>query len=494
MFSYFKRFFRHSLIYAIGNIFNRGAGFLLIPLYTRYLRTEGYGSLEIIYSIGALLRITLGVMLAHSLLRFYFDYKEETDKKELVSTALITSFLICLGGALVMMGFSPLLAGALLNNSTMFFLFNIFFVTLIFEISQEVSLAFLRAREQSAFFVGISLVQLISRVALNVYMVTKLRWGIKGILLGNLVSAIVVWFILALYILSYSNIRFNFSKLKALFKYSLPLVGASMMSMVILNSDRFFLKAFTNLSTVGIYAIGYKLAMILTLFVVQPFTTAYGPFRFSIMDDKQASKVYSLVFTYFLLIASFFGLGIAMFSRNILSVISTTDFFIANKIVPIIVLAMIFKGAEYIAQTGIFLKKKTKYISFIMVKGLIVNLALNWLLISRYGMYGGAWALLITLAFIFVNTLLTSQRLYYIRIEFLRIIKISGTALILYAVSELISKINGTAGMLLRLVLLLSFPLVLAFLGFYEKKEKEKIATFLKKILKTATALIPKER
>jgi O-antigen/teichoic acid export membrane protein len=43
-----------SQIYAIASVLQQSVGFFLIPLYTRALGTEGYGTLEIVSSFAAI--------------------------------------------------------------------------------------------------------------------------------------------------------------------------------------------------------------------------------------------------------------------------------------------------------------------------------------------------------------------------------------------------------------------------------------------------------
>jgi hypothetical protein len=40
---------RHSAIYALGVLLNRAAGFLMLPLYTRYLTPADYGAVEMLF-------------------------------------------------------------------------------------------------------------------------------------------------------------------------------------------------------------------------------------------------------------------------------------------------------------------------------------------------------------------------------------------------------------------------------------------------------------
>ena len=49
------RFFKHSYIYAIGNIINRIGAFLLLPVYTNYLTVGEYGALELFYGVSSVI-------------------------------------------------------------------------------------------------------------------------------------------------------------------------------------------------------------------------------------------------------------------------------------------------------------------------------------------------------------------------------------------------------------------------------------------------------
>ena len=76
-----KRFFKHTSIYAIGNIINRIGAFILLPVYTNYLSVSEYGIVEIFYVISSVVSGILAIGLAHATLRFYFEFNDESDRK-----------------------------------------------------------------------------------------------------------------------------------------------------------------------------------------------------------------------------------------------------------------------------------------------------------------------------------------------------------------------------------------------------------------------------
>lgn len=388
MFEQFKRFFRHSTIYAIGNVINRVAAFLLLPLYTRYLTPNEFGTLEIFYVTSATLQAFLGMMIAHAALRFYFEYNDEIEKKQVISTALIGSFIFTLPIVMILSIYSGSFSNLLFKSVEYAFLFKLVFMIIFLELSKEIALAYLRAKERSFLFISVSIFQLLAQIGLNVYTVVYLKKGIYGILLGNLISIFITWVILVSITTGYCGINFHLPKLKAMLKYSYPFMLATVGAMVINSSDRFFLKAYSTLGIIGLYGLGFRFGMVIKTLLIEPFNTSFGPFRFSIMKNYDAKEIYSRSLSYFLFIIVFLSLGISIFSKDVLVIMSAPSFWGAYKVVPLITLSIILGGIIYIFQTGIFLIKKTKYIFYITSLTAILILILNWLFIPKFHMFG----------------------------------------------------------------------------------------------------------
>ena len=96
----------------------------------------------------------------------------------------------------------------------------------------------------------------------------------------------------------------------------------------------------------------------------------------------------------------------------------------AADIAPIICVAYIIFGIQTHLNTGILIMKKTGFIARINSATAALNIFLNFLLISRYGMYGAAWA---TLACMIFKTLITGyyvNKIYFIAWEYKRIFSI----------------------------------------------------------------------
>jgi O-antigen/teichoic acid export membrane protein len=366
MFEYFKRFTHHSAIYGIGNAITKVASIILIPIYIRVLTPGEYGTLEMFYVVASVMGTLLGMNIAHGTLRFYFEYEDTADKKRVISTSLIATALFSLLVMFFLSYYTDMLSSLVFKSKDYSSLFKYIFLTVFFQLLNEIGFAYLRVSEKAVFYIIVAIIQLVCQILFNSYLVVVLNMGIRGILIGNLLSIFVTWCILISATLKYCGIEFSLDKFKALFRYIYPVMLSSLMVTVVNNSDRVMLNSYTTLEIVGIYALGTKFGLIVRDLIFFPFSINFGQSRFAIMKQSNARKIYALVMTYFVCVIVYFSLGVSLFSKEILVVMSSSEYREAYTIVPFILIAIILNGMNYIFQTGILIEKKTKYIFILM--------------------------------------------------------------------------------------------------------------------------------
>ena len=79
--------FRHALVYGAASLTTSLIGFLMIPVYTRYLSPADYGVLELLQLASNVISIIMAIGFSGAVLRFYFQHDSEDDRREVVSTA-----------------------------------------------------------------------------------------------------------------------------------------------------------------------------------------------------------------------------------------------------------------------------------------------------------------------------------------------------------------------------------------------------------------------
>jgi O-antigen/teichoic acid export membrane protein len=450
---------KHSGIYGLGTILSRSVGFLMIPVYTRYLMPADYGVLELLDLVSFFSGIFAMMGIGSAFFRFYVAADSVEEKKTVASTALVS----VVGISLLVLVLMQLLAGELstvaFGNTTYVPLVRIVAFTLFFSNLAEVPLAYLRAQQRTVLFVIIGLIRTFLSATLLILAVVVLRMGVMGVVYGNLISSILAGVTLASAMMVRVRGKFSREKFDPMFRYGAPLIVQSLASFVLLFSDRFFLRHFASLAEVGIYGLGYKLAGIVPLLVSGPFNLTWSWQQFELAKQENPQQRLAKVQSYQLFVCVFVGLGISVLARDLLRIMSPNAYWPAARIVPLIALSYVLANLRPVLHTGILVQRATHYLASISIVVAVANLALNYLLIPRYHAMGAAWATVLSYALSVILSYCVGQHLFPIRYEYARSSILLGSAAAAYLLSTL-PELGLFPSITTNLVLLMLFLLV----------------------------------
>jgi O-antigen/teichoic acid export membrane protein len=284
--------------------------------------------------------------------------------------------------------------------------------------------------------------------------------GVKGALCANALSNGLWAAVLVGIVLRRIPWRINRDKLERMLHYGIPTVAWSIAGLVLTFSDRMFLRYYGSLSDVGVYALGYKLAGVVSILVIAPFSMAWQWQQFELAKRENARSIFSKVETYALLVATFVGLGISVMARDVLRIMTPPPFWPAAHVVPLIALSYTLFTVQYVVITGIYVHHTTSRLAVIAAITAGANLALNYFATVL------SYALQLTLCF------LAAQQIYRVQYEYRRNVLILGGATAVYLLSTLPN---------LRIVasVMVNLSLLAAFLAFFyilmEARERQAI-------------------
>jgi O-antigen/teichoic acid export membrane protein len=451
----------------------RIGAFVLLPLYTHYISVADFGILALLGSISAIVSSFLGIGIAHATLRFYFEFDEIRDRNAIVSTALITTAAICSPAIFVLSFFSEHISELVFRSKDYILVINITYVSLLFEMARQVGLAYMRAKEYSLLFVGVSVVQLIVQVSLNVYFLAVLKMGITGVVMGNTLTVFLGLVVCGAVVIKECGMRFELQKMRMMLGYSYPFLFSSITGVVFGNADRFILTSLFSLEAVGIYSLGLKFSEVLREIVIEPFQRSFGAFRFSIMKQDNAKEIQSRTLNYLFFVVAWVGLIVAVFSEQVVNLLATPSYHGVVQYIPIIILAQVIGSTGYIFQTGILIAKDTRKLFYINTLTGIIGVTTSCLLIYFLGIFGACISLIIKILFSICMIYKISQRMYYVDYDFKGIIYSLALAIGLYLLSLLSSGSLTSLNLLYKACLCFCFPIVLyrgGVLAPYEKK------------------------
>jgi len=124
---------------------------------------------------------------------------------------------------------------------------------------------------------------------------------------------------------------------------------------------------------------------------IQMFRYAFEPFLFAEEKKRNSELIYAQVMNRFVAFVWFIFLGVTL-NIEIFKYFVGPAFRAGLVIVPIILAAKLFLGVFYNLSVWYKLTNKTLYGAIIAILGATITIALNVVLIPKYGYIGAAWA------------------------------------------------------------------------------------------------------
>lgn len=478
MFDKFKLSTQQILIYSLGNVATKVAGFVLLPLFATHIPIDDYSAVVLLEPVWQLLSAVLAMSLPTALLRWLAPERDPQRQKSLVFTVLAALLLLLTAFNLLAWPVNHLLAArgfyADINYKSYL---NISFLLVSFDILNLLVLSLLRFRERPVQYVVLNVFKLTANILLNVFFLVKLDMGVASVFLSQLVASVLLNLLSLPFLLRNLKAVFLPGPLKEMLAYGFPLIFTTISSIILSLGDRYVIEHFMTPTDTAIYGIGYKFGGIINMFIIQSFQLGFLPFAFKMLSDPSAPRFFARMFTYFMVALVFPGLLLAMFSKEIVVAFTLNQpgYAAAYTVIPLITLGFILKGSQYYFSLGLHYVKRTSHNAWIVMLSAAFSLAMNFILVPRMGIYGSAWVLVLSNLLMCVLFYFFAQRLYPIRFEWRRVAILLGLGGVFYAISLLVSLAGPYWGLIIKVGLVLVFPIVLYYSGFFDKDEKNRI-------------------
>ena len=238
--------------------------------------------------------------------------------------------------------------------------------------------------------------------------------------------------------------------------------------------DRVTLARTVGLAEAGLYALAVKFSQVVTV-VVRAFNLAWPPLAYSIRDDDDARRAYSLVVTYYLLLSFTIVLGLSLEARWIARALAAPEFFDSYQAVPLVSTGVTLYALYLVLSVAIGRTGRTYYNFPVTAAALACNVVLNLVLVPPYGIVGAGIALVVSYLLMVGLMYLVTRRVFPLGLEWGRIARIVGFAAALFAGAELLLPTSGAVGFLLRAALLPVYWALLYFTGFFHDAELEQL-------------------
>ena len=387
------RFARDTTIITIVNALRSLKSFLLVPVLTRLLGTEQYGVwIQVDATLVLLIPCVLWGLDA-ALVRFL---AAESDRRR-VAEGLWTS-LSAVVGAGVLVGaacwiWAAVIADALWGAPAAANVVRWTGLLIATEAVTQLVLRYFYARQQMMTYAVLTTAGLVLELAF-VGGAVWLGHGVQGAVIGLIgFKAVLLAVSLGLVVPQVGWAGWSGQRLREFLAFGLPLLPAAYFWWLVNSSDRYVLGHFHGSATVGVYGLAYTLGslpytMLLTplYFVLYPKLTAWW-------DGGQEELVragmeYGMRYMLLLTVPATVALG--WLAKPVIRLMSTASFAGGAVIVPLVGSSFVALGMWVMGSYLFLFEKRTAVITLAYGIAGAGNLALNLLIVPRWGAMGAA--------------------------------------------------------------------------------------------------------
>jgi O-antigen/teichoic acid export membrane protein len=369
---------RHAFVYGAGITLQRAVGFLMLPLYTHRLTKADYGLMALIDSAVGLVALLVGLNLSEALIRIYNEEESEPGRRLTVATAVLTNALLAGFVALVLSLFAPTIGPELIGAPCPPHLVVLALTTMALDCAATPSFTYLRLLDRSGMFVGVSLARLVIAVTLNVVWLGFFHGGITAYFASGAIASGAQCLGICAWTFGRVPLRIGRAALVRLLKFSLPLVPASVCSLVLHQASRQVLGRAGALEALGVFGVAYQLGNIVSNGIVQPFSLVWSTKIYEVIREPDGNRSVARVFLWFALVLTWGAVGLSLLGRPLLeSGFVGAGFGLAARSVPLVALAYVLFGLGFIVHFGVFIAKRTEKSLYAAAIAAVVSIAAN---------------------------------------------------------------------------------------------------------------------
>jgi len=480
---------KDSVIYGAGRALQKFLVALLLPLYTAFLSQSDYGILGMVVTVTTLLDviITLGFDVAFT--RFYFDDKTEETRRRVVTTDFyvktVYPFILLSVLIVLMPRIAPLLLGGQYSDGDWVY-FAVGLSTLWFSNLNDLPFTLFRMEHKPWTFSAYTIGRVFVQVPLSVVFVAVFDWGPMGVLLANLITAAGMQAGLLPTYIRKVDWRLHWDLMKQMLAFAIPALFTGLSFYWLKLSDRYFLLHYQGKAEVGLYTVANSLAQPLYL-VLMGFRMAWPQWHFAKLDEPEKHKhMVARSSTYFIALNGLALVLMGAYLPFLVHAFLNHRYWSVGPTTFVLTLSIVLYALYFVFWVGSNVAKKNRMIPVFFAIASAANIALNFWLVPRYGMWAAAWTTVAGYGILVVTVYFYAQHWYPIPYEWARLLKVlaatAGSLAAVWAIAEATGlRADMPIGDLALRTLLVTpalalFPLVLWMTGFFTPGERQRIA------------------
>ena len=404
----------NMFLFGIGVFFTKIMNFIFAPIYSHFLSTGDFGSIDILTTTAYLIIPISTLAIAEAILKF--GIADNSDLKKVFSTGVSILSI----GLIVIASFT-LVAGQFIYKEyllpvILYFLFECIFIFLQ---------SFARAQKNTISYVVSSIIY--CSVSIGAIMVFLLRTelGVSGYFYGLSIGVFtsILFLLISTNVFKYFSFReIDCVLLKKMLFYSAPLVLSNIGYWIISGSDKYITRLLMGDHMSGLLAMVHKIPNLCTiLFSIFNFAYVMSALKDHTLSKEtyvEDNKFYSELFEKILVVLIFGSLLVILLAYPI-TLLYKQDYLAAWIFVPLYSFGVILGAMRNFYASIYCTQEKTVKIMIIVVCGALINILSCYLFMkfAGLGLWSTAISTILANGFIFVFYYFDSKKYISLKIR-----------------------------------------------------------------------------
>lgn len=472
---------KQTAIYGFGTVVPRFLNYGIVTFfYTRIFTKAQYGVITELYAWMVLLLI----VLTYGMETGFFRFSQNKENYERVYSTTLLSLLFTSSAFLILVNVFIGPVSAALNYKDNHDYIRMFAAIVSIDAFAAIPFARLRRENRPVIFSMIKIANVVITLIAVVFLLViapglyekshgwfrqayNPEFGVGYVFLANLIGSASTLLMLLPFIIIRKPV---FDKViwTKMINYSFPLLITGLSGSINDTLDKVILRRMTGeesgLATVGEYGAGYKIAVLMALFI-QMFRFAAEPFFFERARYENAKESYAYIMKHFIIIMLFIYLVINLYISGFQLIIDK-DMRGAIPVVPIVAMGYLFYGIYINHSIWYKLNDLTRFGIYITLIGAIITVLINVIFIPVYGYMASAWAHVASYGSMIIMSFIFAEKRYKVYYDIKQYVPYFMLAISMVVCGRYF-KYPGIAA-----ELIINTVLMLIFIGYAQYKDK----------------------
>lgn len=380
---------RAAIWFSACSILQKGISFIVVPIFTRILTTEQYGTYSLYLSWLQILTIITSLYLYYGVFTNGMN-KYDTDRDRYISsmqglTLTITAivfviFFVTQNAWSDILGLAP----------------HLIFLMFV-EMAVTPALSFWSGRQRFEYkyrkLVIVTLCKSIVNPVLGLIMVSLAEDKATARILSVVIVEVCFCGVIMIYQFLKGKCWIDKKYWKFALGMAIPLLPHYLSGMILNKGDQIMISKMASTSAVAFYSVAYNIGMLVQIFT-NAISNSFTPWIYQRIKADKYEKIPETINFLMLLVAAI-SLGLMLLSPELVLLFGSSGYASAAYVIPPVAASVFFIFLYNILATPQFYFEKTSFLMVSSILAAVVNLGLNYIFIKQYGYVAAGYTTLV---------------------------------------------------------------------------------------------------